>query len=270
MKIKIAVSCSALLICLLAADGSALGSTSYFGYDQWGGTWHDAEKNPSNTEDDLMCWAAAASNVLAWTGWGYPIGQGFSGTDDMFGYFQNHWTDKGGMMQYGWDWWFDGTYSGPTGPNWSQVDVPGGDFWDPAYNFNNYYFEENRTALALSAIDEYLHAGYGVTLAIYNELNAGHALTVWGYDFDDVGGDYLGIWVTDSDDDKGSSNPPDVLAYYDVSLSDGQWNLGGSYGDWHIEKVQAFEKSPVPIAGAAWLLGSGLIALAGIRRKMEN
>jgi hypothetical protein len=65
-----------------------------------------------------------------------------------------------------------------------------------------------------------------------------------------------------------SNDPPDVLAYYDVSLSGGIWNLGGSYGGWHIGTVQGLEKSPVPIPGASWLLGSGLIALAGIRRKI--
>ena len=42
----------------------------YFGYQQYGGAWCDAEKSPSNDDDDdLMCWATTASSVLAWTGW---------------------------------------------------------------------------------------------------------------------------------------------------------------------------------------------------------
>jgi hypothetical protein len=65
-----------------------------------GGTWHDAEKSPTNEEDDLMCWAAAASNILAWTGWGYPSGTSFANEDDMFGYYQDHWTDQGGIMEF--------------------------------------------------------------------------------------------------------------------------------------------------------------------------
>ncbi|MHC4863454.1 MAG: hypothetical protein ACYTEX_05205 [Planctomycetota bacterium] len=31
-------------------------------------------------------------------------------THQMFGHFQDHWTDQGGLMEYAWQWWFDGTY----------------------------------------------------------------------------------------------------------------------------------------------------------------
>ncbi|HUU42822.1 MAG TPA: proprotein convertase P-domain-containing protein, partial [Planctomycetota bacterium] len=64
--------------------------TSYLLTDFHGGTWSDTEKSPTNTEDDLMCWAAAASNVLEWTGWGET--GGMTTSDQMFAYFQNHWT----------------------------------------------------------------------------------------------------------------------------------------------------------------------------------
>jgi hypothetical protein len=50
-------------------DAEPLGE-SYMLFEEWGGNWSDAEKSPSNTEDDNMCWAAAASNMLEWTGWG--------------------------------------------------------------------------------------------------------------------------------------------------------------------------------------------------------
>ena len=80
--------------------------TSYLLFEHWGGTWSDAEKSPTNTEDDLMCWAAASSNVLAWTGWG-QVG-GMTNADQMFAYYQNHWTDEGGTMAFAWNWWFDG------------------------------------------------------------------------------------------------------------------------------------------------------------------
>ena len=51
---------------LFASNASA---TSYYLWDDWGGTYSDAEKSPTNTDDDLMCWAASAANLLAWTGW---------------------------------------------------------------------------------------------------------------------------------------------------------------------------------------------------------
>ena len=71
----------------------------------------DGQLNPApvlpKEEDDLMCWAAAASNVLEWTGWG--VVGGMTNTDEMFQHFQDHWTDLGGSSEYAWNWWFDGT-----------------------------------------------------------------------------------------------------------------------------------------------------------------
>ena len=69
----------------------ALGST-YKLYDWHGGTWCDAEKTADNAEDDLLCWAAAACNVMNWTGWGFVINgtQDITNEDEMFRYFQDH------------------------------------------------------------------------------------------------------------------------------------------------------------------------------------
>lgn len=67
----------------------------------------DAEKRPDNPDDTAMCWAAAASNVLDWTGWGSEAG--FNNADQIFEHYQNHWTNQGGLMQFGWQWFFDGT-----------------------------------------------------------------------------------------------------------------------------------------------------------------
>lgn len=176
MKGKVVFFFLVLLIGVAGLAGPAFG-TSYFGYDEWGDdTWHDADKTWSNTDDDLMCWAAAASNILAWTGWGNPADENFTGHDDMFGHFQEHWTDSGGWMEYGWNWWFDGTEP-PAGS--SEVDVKGGgNFW-PEYNFVDYYYEWDLWDIydditgywdgsgALPTVDGFLHSGYGVTLAIY-------------------------------------------------------------------------------------------------------
>lgn len=109
---------------------------SYLLYDHWGGTWSDAEKTSDNTEYDVMCWAAAASNILEWTVW--ELVQGITDTDEIFNYFQEHWTDEGGRSWHGWQWWFDGTYPSNGWSGWSQVDVPGGDFWTPPYSFSNF------------------------------------------------------------------------------------------------------------------------------------
>jgi len=240
---------------------------SYMLYEHWGGTWCDAEKVPPDsssspgTGDDFMCWAGAASNVLAWTGWG--LVDGMTDTDDIFQYFQDHWTDQGGMMEFGFDWWFDGTNDSQGWPGgWSQVDVPGGGFY-PAENFNDYFHSQSGSSQSLAAIDEYLHAGYGVTIGIFGP--GGHAITVWGYNYNpDNPSDYHGVWVTDSDDSKSSSDPPDRLRYYEVEYISGSWYLQDYYGSdaWYIDLVQAlapgeFTPTPPPaegneIHGAVW------------------
>ena len=216
--------------------------SSYLAYEYWGGDWVDAEKSPTNGEDDLMCWAAAAANVLEWTGWGQV--DGMTDTDDMFEYFQDHWTDEGGIMRFGWDWWFDGTNSSQGWDDWSQVDVAGGGFY-PSESFFSHYRVQSNDSFALAAIDQYLHAGYGVAIGVYNDPY-GHAITSWGVNYNpDDPSDYYGIWVTDSDDDKRSGDPPDRLRYYEVEEAAGQWYLQGFYGsdDWHIGAVQALENA---------------------------
>jgi len=114
-----------------AADAGEL--SSYFGFEEHGGVWSDADKSPTNPDDDWLCWAAAAANILEWTGWNV-----FDSTLDAFYTFQNYWSNAGSLMQYAWNWWFDGTEP-EAQSGWAQVDVedPGRDWAD--YNFFDYY-----------------------------------------------------------------------------------------------------------------------------------
>ena len=207
---------------------------------EFGGQWWDANKTVSNTQDDLMCWAAAASNMLEWTGWGDV--NGLASAQDIFLYLQGHWTDQGGMMEYGWDWWFAGTNPSQGWYGWSQVDVPGGGFW-PTSPIASYYHSQEDPALAMTAIDQWCRAGYGVTLGIYGP--GAHAITCWGFNVNPSNPtDYYGVWITDSDDDKSSNTPPDRLRYYEVKLSGGEWCLQNYYGSnaWSIGEVEALDR----------------------------
>ena len=224
-------------------------TVDYMLYEHHGGWWCDAEKTKDNDDDDLLCWAAAATNVLEWTGWG--LVDGMWNTDEMFQYCQDYWDDRTGWPTSAWQWWFDGTLADEPG---------GGNFW-PGYTWTDYLHEEYDPALALQAIDEYLHAGNGVAIGVWD---GGHVITCWGFRYDDSvdktihpGDYYLGVWVTDSDDDKSWVGPavdaPNNIRYLPVEWNGTNWNLVGGYGGWYISGVCAFEPFPDnnrPVANA--------------------
>jgi hypothetical protein len=241
---------------------SLLGLTSpVFGiaYLPYGTSVPDANKDWSG--DSYLCWGAAASNILTWGGWSTPT---YSDEHLIFDNFEDHWTDQGGMMEYGWDWWLNGTLP-PAWGGYSQVDVSGGGNHWPTLNFSDYFHETWSASQAMSAIDNYLHAGYGVTLAIYD---GGHAITAWGYEYDDNDLDYYkGIYITDSDDKLSE------LRYYDLYKAGDRWYLDDYGGDdWYIEGVQALERNPIPEPTTICLMGFGIFGLLGtvIRQRRKG
>jgi len=224
-------------------DGVPQG-TAYMLHKYWGGTWTDAEKTLRNSEDDYMCWAAAAANVLDWTGWGEV--DGMKTSDQMFKYFQDHWTDEGSLMIYGWEWWFTGVNSSAgRGLGWARVDVNGGGGFHTSVNYQDFWHFDSNVSVAMPSIDTHLRAGRGTSIGIYGQ--GGHALTVWGFTHNpDNPSDYNGIYVTDSDDHKYFTNAPDALRYYEVEYAGGRWYLQDYYGSdsWYIGNVHALE--PIP------------------------
>lgn len=211
---------------------------TYFGYEEWGGTWHDAEKSHSNSDDDLLCWAAAASNILDWAGWSPG---GTETEQEIFSVFQTHWTDEGGSALYGWNWWFDGTEP-PTHWDGAIVNVSGGGNYWSEYDFSEYSFGDWWSQSSLMGfVDDYLHEGWGVTLGITRpNQSVGHALTAWGYDYDEQG-NYTGVWVTDSDDYTNQIKRLSLT--YDATNE--WWNLAGyGYDNWYLRGVYALNRHP--------------------------
>jgi hypothetical protein len=236
-------------------DATPLGE-AYMLIDHWGGTWYDAEKKPFDPDDGQLCWAAAASNMLKWGGWADAPGMNFPSSYEIFDYYAQHWSNTGGIMEYAWRWWFDGTNPAQGWPGWAQVTEPGGAFY-PDLTFTDYYLRSWQQSNAMPAIDDFLRQGYGVTVAIYG--GGSHALTVWGFNFDPDNPDqYYGVWVTDSDDDKTNPERIDRLRYYEVQLTDGRFylqNFYGTYGTWYLSDVEGLARVPEPAVLITLMLG---------------
>jgi hypothetical protein len=240
-------------------------ASDYFVYDQYGGTWHDANKTAS-PYDNQMCWAAAASNILDWGKWDAG---GNTTETSIFQYFIDHWTDKAGYMAWAWNWWFSGAT--PPITMYAYPDVPGGAFF-PALQLSNYYAYAS-TGNLMSTIDTMMHNGDGITMTIRKGA-AAHAVTVWGYSTNSSGA-YESIYITDSDDGMLA------LKNYSLTYQDSTWYLGGGYGGWRISDVQALGfyaspgipggeptgDNPVPIAPSWVLFGTGAAAFFFRRRR---
>jgi PKD repeat protein len=211
----------------VAADVPTGGS--YKLVDHHGGKWCDVEKTVANEGDDSLCWAAACANILEWTGWG--LTGGLNTTDDMFAHYVDYWNDHGGNPVRALPWWFDGT--DPGGGALNDTSFTG--FWNTApdvYDVNDYYDVNWDAAGVLFSTDEWLRAGNGVSFGICREdKSRGHHITCWGFNYDPAvydpldpeETDYLGIWVTDSDDYKVVTPAPDVLKYYEVDWNGTMW-----------------------------------------------
>lgn len=230
------------------------GTSDFLLHKVFGGTFHDAEKSNTNKEDDRLCWAAAASNALAWTDWG--ISTDFTDEDGIFKYFQDHWTDSGrGSPRRAWYWWFKGRDPSPNG---ARVDVDGGGFWKdidfPEYTWKNKHGDLFRGIGAKMieqnplAIKELLDDGYAVAAQIVRTLKENnrksHVISVWGYNYSHEN-NFIGIYITNSDDDKhvdNASMAENKLVYYPLFFHDGKWWLEGHNNtqmEWHIIAVYA-------------------------------
>lgn len=224
--------------------------------------WFDAEKDSDNTDDDLLCWAASAANILVWSGWN----AGYANEDQIFDYLDSQTHDAGGWQSYGWNFWFDGTQLG-------------GHFAGSSHT--GYYTTAEYTAalaqdwvndsIALDTARNWLENDYGVGLAVKD--NCYHAVTLWGIDIDDVTGDYLGVWITDSDNSKYGSDPrPNTLNYYNVSYDaiSAHWRLDGMCGFAEIVEMDALKMRPVPEPATMILMATGILGLAASRRKRSR
>ena len=194
---------------------------SYLVFEENGGWWADAEKRPGDDragnptpvnpgeEDDLMCWAATDANMLEYSGWGISTYKMDFGADDFFQNYQDHVTDGGNFIDWGLAWWFNGTLR--SNPGSSYEDVQGGNYWSKSYQWSDYVKLSSSQTMTVQEAASWLSTGNVVGLDIRTDAGGAHAITCWGFNYDptvnkdlDPQNYYKGLWVTDSDSDKGS------------------------------------------------------------------
>lgn len=266
MKKKLAVILFLINVIFIIISGPAFG-LSYYGFEEHGGTWYDVNKTWQN--DSALCWAATASNMLAWSGWGYPTTETFNDENDIYNYFKAHWPNSSNTTVDTLSWWFDGVDAS----FWANPTTIGGAFW-PSYNIDDYIRELSNYQGDI--FDKYVslfsngYAAIGMRIRAINQ--PGHIVTAWGYEYDE-NGNYIGIYLTDSDDHY------EGMVYYNVSYSDSLWYIDdyyySNYGNYYMCSVLGLASNPenlnpVPEPTTMLLFGTGLAGFIGTRIKRKK
>jgi len=262
---KISIVLLAMLFVLSIAVAASATQVYVDGVTQATG-WLDVNK--TWIDDGLLCWAASASNILAYTGWiGAPD---LSSTNQIFDDFKAHWNNDVGTPIYAIQWWFDGVNPMQGRP---LISAQLTDFTHTGFYTTTLFNDNIRSAVLDSdfetTISHYVNGDVGISLKIAWSTGS-HFLTLWGID---TATDQ--IFITDSDDDG------TVLQAYAYDPTTRQLNYRGAsrlmtaiYG---LELWGADDPGPTPRPGGPvpepntmLLLGSGLLGLWGARKKFKK
>lgn len=270
----------ALLIALVSLLPSAH-AVSFFVEGTFAGDTRYNVKKLFDGSDDNLCWAASASNILnlwqsrnsAYLPEGVPHGQTQgSYSTDIFYTFANSFWDGAGFEEDGVSWWINGTFQRSS---YNMYDPPlsnGGYYadwgWDSADIVKE--IEVNGSREDLSAIlAGAIQSNYLLTAGIYGGQygTSAHAVSLWGYEADDITGELIGLWISDSD----RSDIGNVLvdAYWNDGLE--RWDLSGSYTNWYIDDITVFTAPtiPEPLFSTFALGVAALLFLSWRRRRVK-
>ncbi|WP_316608644.1 hypothetical protein [uncultured Ruminococcus sp.] len=194
----------------------------------------DTEKTAQSDGDENLCWAAAASNILHYTGWGAQAG--FSDEDELFDLFASSFSDNGSHQENAMAWFFNGAALQRNLFNYATAkirDYPfsGGYLNDYAYDMVSGY-NYIRGVSHWNDIYDLLKQNYGISpginLVIDNQIVGSHAITLWGLMIDtslsvDDPDRYQGVLIADSDSDmineRDRRKPDKILEYYPMYVN---------------------------------------------------
>lgn len=182
--------------------------------------WYDVNKTGDN--DSLLCWAASAANIAEW--WQQkadpsqiPAGTP-QGAQSIFNDLKVTFKNTGLGVNIAWEYYFGG-YGTIHEENFQNPGsaTTGGRYWesyvkekyeepsddaDPEWMPNGMITETwETTQLAdnlAGTLADYFAKGYGVSLSVAPSSNLGHAITLWGMEYE--GSMIKSLYITDSDD----------------------------------------------------------------------
>jgi hypothetical protein len=162
-----------------------------------------ADADKTEVGDLNMCWAAAAANLLVWTGWA-------ADEDDIFDIFKANFEDTPGYVYDALSYYF-ANYE--TRVSAAMVSV-----------------REARSHMLLDFIVSAVHEGQGVAMKIsYPGKELGHFLTIYGYRYLADEDNFI-LYFTDSDDGLHQ------MRQFKVEWNDtnNRWEIQNLYRDYYL------------------------------------
>ncbi|MCR5184414.1 MAG: IdeS/Mac family cysteine endopeptidase [Opitutales bacterium] len=179
--------------------------------------WYDFNKGEDYFRDMGYCWAATASNILAWWQDQYAVPAGTPTGEAVWQTFRTAYTsDYGSLPKYAIEWWLTGNYAKAGEHGWAQLmpgeGIPQGGYYREYFSgdrkLGDYLTEssnQNYTAMSNNLVSA-LNSGSGLALSLrkVGVSGWGHEITLWGVEYDASG--IKKLFVTDSDDAREGKN----------------------------------------------------------------
>ena len=224
------------------------GTGRYMETNQFGGTFI----NTLNPAINNYCWAAVASDMLAWTKWG--LVDNYQSADDLFNTFTEQFSDAGGREIAGIEWFLTGIYPEAGVRGFSQNFAPGGGY-QAGIDIGE-YIRTPTTQYVMNNIDGWLHEGDGVSLDVLWKDGTGHDVSVWGFTYNPALSPtnpnyYTGVIIGDPDQNYRKNDvidAPSALQTYALKW-DGEKYLMPTYGGGAtVDTAAALVPEPAAIA----------------------
>ncbi len=185
-----------------------------------GSGWFDFNKTHQKGKegDDLLCWAVAASNLLAWWQQQNPerVPQGTPQAEAVWMEFQRAFENEGSDPDQGLRWWFSGEYLQQTSANGGRCAAlregcQGGFYRDKSPAPEQVLYNGRGAAVTAQSLTEALLRGFrrgdafwlGASCRKPDGSRFMHSITVWGVDAEmtpDGKERVTAIYMCDSDD----------------------------------------------------------------------